>query len=157
MYGAHEKVIRMSHETVGNVDHECPRNGSHFEPSPRLAQYLKPLVIRRDDGEILNISVGADSVLLIARGFLTWVVQDPGTSLRGPDHGVEGVFVQVKSEGEHSGQTAGEANHGRLVSAKCGFEVGHVAGPQVDFCNGRVWVVWVIGSVVIPVECFIQV
>lgn len=157
MHSAHEEVIRLPHETVGNVNHKRPRDGSHFEPSPRLAQHLKPLDIRGDDGEILDVSVGADAVLLVARGFLTWVMQDAGASLRAPDHGVEGVLVQVQGKGEHLGQTAGEADHGRLISAEGGFEVGHVAGPEVDFCDGRVWVVGVVGGVVIPVECLLQV
>lgn len=74
VYGTDEKVIRLSHETVGDVDNKGPRDGLDVDPLSRLGENLQPFLLLGDDCEALHISVSTNAILVVPRSLLLGVM-----------------------------------------------------------------------------------
>lgn len=66
VYRRHEKVVRLAHETIADVDDKTVRDGLCFDPIARLGKHLQPaLLVLGDESEAFKVSMGPDAVLVV--------------------------------------------------------------------------------------------
>jgi hypothetical protein len=62
MNGGDEKVVCLTHETVGDVDNDATRDGRGFDPIPRFGEDFETGVgVLCYEGEAFEVGVGADA------------------------------------------------------------------------------------------------
>jgi len=157
MYRAYEEVVCLSHKAICDIDDERSRNRVDLDPAAGFAQDLQAFTVRSNDSEVLHVGMCSNAVLVVPRCLLLWIVHYPCTRFRSPDSVVERVLWYVKRQCEEPSELSRKTDHCGLIGTEWILEVWHVRWPHVDLWNRRIRKLWIIGSVVVPIICFIQI